>query len=84
MTTIPQRTLRNDIGDVLRRAEAGERFTITVAGRAVAELGPVPTIGPQRVVPGHVIRELFNDLPPDEALLDDLRDVGGGVVDPFE
>jgi prevent-host-death family protein len=40
MTTIPQRELRNNVSDVLRRAEAGEQFTITVAGRPVAELGP--------------------------------------------
>ena len=43
MTTIPQRDLRNNISDVLRRAEHGERFTITVNGRAVAELGPART-----------------------------------------
>jgi prevent-host-death family protein len=40
MITIPQRELRNNVSDVLRRAETGERFTITVAGRPVAELGP--------------------------------------------
>jgi prevent-host-death family protein len=40
VTTIPQRELRNNVSDVLRRAEQGERFTITVAGRPVAELGP--------------------------------------------
>jgi prevent-host-death family protein len=40
VTTIPQRELRNNVSDVLRRAESGERFTITVAGRPVAELGP--------------------------------------------
>lgn len=40
--TIPQRELRNHAGEVLRRAERGERFTITVDGRAVAELGPLP------------------------------------------
>jgi prevent-host-death family protein len=39
--TIPQRELRNQISDVLRRAEHGERFTITVGGRPVAELGPL-------------------------------------------
>jgi prevent-host-death family protein len=39
--TIPQRELRNQISDVLRRAEGGERFTITVGGRPVAELGPL-------------------------------------------
>lgn len=41
-TTIPQRELRNQAGAVLRRAEQGERFTITVDGRPVAELGPLP------------------------------------------
>ena len=40
MATIPQKELRNNVGEVLRRAEAGEAITITVAGRAVAELGP--------------------------------------------
>jgi prevent-host-death family protein len=38
--TIPQRELRNNIGEVLRRAEAGTEFTITVRGRPVARLGP--------------------------------------------
>ena len=41
MATIPQRELRNDISAVLRRAERGERLTITVDGRPVAELGPL-------------------------------------------
>jgi prevent-host-death family protein len=38
--TIPQRELRNNIGEILREAEAGTEFTITVHGRAVARLGP--------------------------------------------
>jgi len=41
VTIIPQRELRNDISAVLRRAEHGESFTITVNGRPVAELGPL-------------------------------------------
>lgn len=40
MPVIAQRELRNNVSDVLRRAEGGERFTITVNGRPVAELGP--------------------------------------------
>jgi prevent-host-death family protein len=40
VSTIAQKELRNNISDVLRRAEAGEEFTITVAGRPVARLGP--------------------------------------------
>lgn len=39
--TIPQKELRNDIGRILRRAEAGEEFTITVSGRPAARLGPL-------------------------------------------
>ncbi|MEK6228167.1 MAG: type II toxin-antitoxin system prevent-host-death family antitoxin [Actinomycetota bacterium] len=38
--TIPQRELRNNVAAVLRAAEAGETFTVTVRGRAVARLGP--------------------------------------------
>ncbi len=42
MATIPHRELRNHSGEMLRRAEAGEQLTITVGGRPVAELGPLP------------------------------------------
>jgi len=38
---IPQRDLRNDVTRVLREAEAGATFTITVRGRPVARLGPL-------------------------------------------
>jgi prevent-host-death family protein len=38
--TIPQRELRNNIAAVLRAAEAGETFTVTVRGRPVARLVP--------------------------------------------
>lgn len=37
---ISQRQLRNEIGEVLRQAEAGQTYTITVRGRPVASLGP--------------------------------------------
>lgn len=39
-TTIPQRELRNNISAVLRAAEAGETFTVTVRGRPVARVVP--------------------------------------------
>lgn len=38
---IPQRLLRNDVGAVLRRVEAGETLRITVHGRPVAKLSPL-------------------------------------------
>jgi prevent-host-death family protein len=40
MPVIPQEELRDNLDEVLRRAEAGEQFTITVAGQPVAQLGP--------------------------------------------
>jgi prevent-host-death family protein len=41
MTSIPARELRNDVSGVLRRVERGERLTVTVSGRPVAELVPL-------------------------------------------
>lgn len=38
---VASRELRNDTAGLLRRVEAGERLTITVNGRAVAELVPL-------------------------------------------
>jgi antitoxin (DNA-binding transcriptional repressor) of toxin-antitoxin stability system len=43
MPVIPYGKLLKEIDAVLIRAERGERFTVTVAGRPVAELGPLPT-----------------------------------------
>lgn len=45
MKTIPQRTLRNHSGAVLRQVEAGEQFVITAQGRPVAMLGPYERAG---------------------------------------
>jgi prevent-host-death family protein len=42
MADIPARELRNDVSGVLRRVEAGERLRVTVSGRPVAELVPLP------------------------------------------
>jgi prevent-host-death family protein len=39
---IPARDLRNNVSGVLRRVEAGERVRVTVSGRPVAQLGPLP------------------------------------------
>jgi prevent-host-death family protein len=43
MGDVPARELRNDTAGVLRRVEAGERVRITVSGRPVAEIVPLPT-----------------------------------------
>lgn len=63
MASIPQRELRNNVSDVLRRAESGERLTITVSGRAVAELGPPSR--PRQLAPGATLEALLADTPVD-------------------
>ncbi len=42
MADIAARDLRNDVSAVLRRVEAGEHLRVTVSGRPVAELIPLP------------------------------------------
>ena len=41
MTDLRARELRNDLGRVLRRVQAGERMRVTLRGRPVADLVPV-------------------------------------------
>lgn len=41
MDEVGLRELRQNASDLVRRAEAGEHLTITVAGRPAAVLGPV-------------------------------------------
>jgi prevent-host-death family protein len=68
---IPQGKLRNDIAAVLRRAERGERFTVTVAGRPVAELGPMP--GARALAAPERLAAILTETPPDPGFADDLR-----------
>jgi prevent-host-death family protein len=79
METIPQKELRNQVGEVLRRAEAGEHFTITVSGRPVAELGPVRA---RQWVPSAQLADLWST-PPDRTLDRDLQALGGELTDPW-
>lgn len=69
-TTIPQRELRNQAGAVLRRAEQGERFTITVDGRPVAELGPLPGVQDRATLAD--LAALIDGTPVDLAWTDEL------------
>lgn len=69
--TIPQRELRNQIGDVLRRAESGEHFTITVGGRPVAELGPLASAH-KPAAPGR-LAAILAEAPADTAWVTQLR-----------
>lgn len=78
--TIPQRELRNNVSEILRRVEAGERFTVTVGGRPVAELGPTP---PMRAVRADDVRVLLRSTPVDPDWLDELLSDRQGLEDPF-
>jgi prevent-host-death family protein len=79
VTTIPQKELRNNVSEVLRRAEAGEEFTVTVAGRPVARLGPTQ---PRQWVSGPDLQRVWQT-PGPQTLEDDLARFPGGLVDPF-
>jgi len=79
MATIPQKELRNHVGEVLRRAEAGEEITVTVSGRPVARLGPVRA---HQWVRCDELSDLWSS-PPDTTLIEDLSAMGGELVDPW-
>jgi prevent-host-death family protein len=80
MTTVPSRELRNDTAGVLRRVEAGERVTVTVNGRPVAELVPV-----QRARRSWIRREelvaRLRHAQADPGLRDDLARLAGDTTD---
>lgn len=79
MATIPQKELRNNVAGVLRRAEAGEQFTITVAGRPVAQLGPAAK---RQWVGASALKGVF-ETPAPRTLAEDLERLPTGLTDPF-
>ncbi len=85
--TIPQRELRNQITEILREAEAGTEFTITVRGRPVARLGPAAERDLRRVnVPADALRRRLAETPVDTGFAADiarLRELDAPVEDPW-
>ena len=80
MERIAQRTLRNQSSAVLRRAEAGEQFVITVNDRPVAVLGPYE---PRQWLAAARVRRIL-ETPTDESVLEDLRAIEAeGPTDPW-
>lgn len=82
MKTIAQRELHS--GEILRQAESGEQFTITVEGRPVAVLGPYQK---RQWVPREELLRILRSQSPDPTLLEDVREVGGTageLDDPWE
>jgi prevent-host-death family protein len=79
MATIPQKELRNQVGEVLRRAEAGEEITVTVSGRPVAQIGPTAR---RRWVSGPALSAVWQT-PAPLALDADLERFPAALEDPF-
>ena len=79
MTVVPQKELRNNVAEVLRRAEAGEEIVITVAGRPVAQLGPTTN---RRWVSGEALRSIWRT-PAPQTLDRDLAKFGAALTDPY-
>lgn len=74
--TIPQRELRNDIAAILREAEAGTEFTVTVRGRPVAKVVPLEEAPqPRRDVDRETLRRFFERNPPDPAWAAELAEM---------
>jgi prevent-host-death family protein len=85
---IPQRELRNNIGEILRQAEAGTEFTITVRGRPVARLGPPDKPRVRRAdVDSASLLTLLAATPVDDRFSADLQEIRRGeqpVDDPWQ
>ena len=64
---------------MLRRAEAGEEFIVTVAGRPVAQIGPLRR---DTWVPTEKLQDLLK-LPADPALAADLEAFSASLNDPW-
>lgn len=68
--SVSVRELRNGISEVLRRVEQGERLTVTVDRRPVAEIVP---LRPHRSVSANNAMDVTRRHPADRGLLADLR-----------
>ncbi|MGI9020129.1 MAG: type II toxin-antitoxin system Phd/YefM family antitoxin [Solirubrobacterales bacterium] len=81
-TDVPQRDLRNNTAELLRRVERGERLRITVHGHPVAELGPLESAAV--FVRGDELRRGFAGLlDADDPLDEELRTADDETLDPF-
>lgn len=77
--TVSIRELRNSTAGVISELEAGERLTLTVNRRPVADILPHAE---QRDpwVPSAELRRIVREAPADPGLLDDLADIRGDEI----
>ena len=83
MSSVASRDLRNHTAEVLRQVADGTRMTITVNGRPVAEIGPVPAIRPQFFSRADLIG-LIEEYPADPKLTRDLEILAGETTDDLD
>jgi prevent-host-death family protein len=83
MRKIAQRELRNHSGEILREAEGGEQFLITVEGRPVALLSPCPK---RQWVSRSEALKLLRAGKPDPDFFDDVAELGNlrDLTDPWQ
>lgn len=74
------RELRNSTSNVIAELEAGERLTLTVNRRPVADILP-HSEERDPWVPASELRRIVREAPADDGLLDDLDDVRGAEID---
>lgn len=80
VTEVGLREMRQNASELVRRAEAGETMTITVAGRPAAVLGPV---SPRSWVEWREVEDVFRSgTDPDWASDRELLD--GRLADPWD
>jgi len=79
MAEVGLRELRQNASELVRRAESGERLTVTVSGRPAAVLGP---LAPARWRDWDDIAAIFSGRV-DPELEIDLRRVDGSLLDPW-
>ena len=77
--TVGLRELRQGASDVVRRVEAGETVVVTVNGRPVAQLVPVPG---RRWRSWHDVGELLAG-PGAPSIAEDLTAIDDSLEDPF-
>jgi prevent-host-death family protein len=78
--TVSVRELRNSTASVVSDVEAGERVTLTVNRRPIADILPhVQERDPW--VPATELRRIVDEASADPGLLDDLADLRGAEID---
>jgi len=77
MSEVGLREVRQNASDLVRRAQAGERLTITVSGRPAASLGPVD------VASWEAVADVFTS-PGDPDWPTDRERLDGSLHDPWD